>query len=206
MNGRVTVDIVNDGRFMLFQFVLGCDPDVAEHGTGEPGEETLDEIGPGAVLGREHECEATVTRSGESGLGLSGDVGGMSAAEEPDCGGIELSAKHHELARATAFLDTGMNRAGLKIDAGRWAPRAVSDIFMLAHETSSVGRARSPRSPVPAGSRMAFAGYAAASGLVPGATDPDARAQSTSGWPTLLPRWANRQLRCAAGSDILIIQ
>ena len=124
MDDRLTVDLVKGGRDTVFQFVPECDADMAEHGTGEPVEETLHEIDPGAVLGRGHECEATIARLGEARLGLSRDVGGMSPADEPDCGcrrigSIELSGKRPELARTWAFVDTGMNRAGQKIDVGQ---------------------------------------------------------------------------------------
>src|SRR5208337_3451589 len=70
---------------------------------------------------------------------LPGDVGGMIVEDDLDCGcrrigGIELFEKGHELARAMAFLDTGMNRTGQKIDAGQKAQRAVSHIFVVARE------------------------------------------------------------------------
>ena len=40
----------------------------------ELGEEALDEVKPGAMLGREGEREAARRLSGEPGLGFSGDV------------------------------------------------------------------------------------------------------------------------------------
>ena len=113
---------------------------LAQHGTCELGEEALDEIEPGAVLGREHEGEATVALLGEPSLRLPGDVGGMIVEDDLDrgrlrIGGVELFEKAHELARAMPFLDTAMNRTGQKIDAGQKAQRPVSHIFVVARET-----------------------------------------------------------------------
>src|SRR5271166_1431542 len=113
MDDWVTVDVIDSCHDGVFQFLLGCDADMAQHGTCELGEEALDEIEPGAVLGREHEGEATVALLGEPSLRLPGDVGGMIVEDDLDCGcrrigGIELFEKGHELARAMAFLDTGM--------------------------------------------------------------------------------------------------
>jgi hypothetical protein len=49
---------VDGGRDALLQFLFGRDADVTQHGAGELGEEALDEIEPGAVLGSEDEGEA----------------------------------------------------------------------------------------------------------------------------------------------------
>jgi hypothetical protein len=52
---------------------------------GELGEEPLDEVEPGAVLGREGELEAAGRLSGEPGLGFSGDVCRMVVEDQLDC-------------------------------------------------------------------------------------------------------------------------
>src|SRR6516164_6826951 len=59
------------GRF------CGCDADVAQHGAGELGKETLDEVEPGAMGGREGEFEAMCGLPCDPGSGLFGDVRGM---------------------------------------------------------------------------------------------------------------------------------
>jgi hypothetical protein len=70
----VSVDVVDGGQDAVSEFLLGRDPDVAQHGTCELGEEPLDEIEPGTVLGRGHESEAAVALLGELGVRLLGDV------------------------------------------------------------------------------------------------------------------------------------
>jgi hypothetical protein len=41
----------------ILKFLFGCGADVAQDGAGEFGKEALDEVEPGAVLGRE--CAVT---------------------------------------------------------------------------------------------------------------------------------------------------
>ena len=59
---------------------------MAEHGAGELGEESLDEIEPGAMLGSEDEGEAALGLLGEPGLGFLGDVSGMIVEDDLDRG------------------------------------------------------------------------------------------------------------------------
>src|SRR4249919_2961911 len=58
------------GHDAILQLLFGCDADMAQDGAGELGEETLDEVEPGAVLRREGEFEAAGGPLGEPGLGL----------------------------------------------------------------------------------------------------------------------------------------
>ena len=58
MNDRIAVEIIDRGHEAILELLLGCDADVAQDGAGEFGKEALDEIEPGAVLGREGEFEA----------------------------------------------------------------------------------------------------------------------------------------------------
>jgi hypothetical protein len=51
MDDGVSVEVVHGGDDALLEFLFGCDADVAQDGAGELGEETLDEIEPGAGLG-----------------------------------------------------------------------------------------------------------------------------------------------------------
>jgi len=64
-NDAVSVELVHGGHDALLEFLFGCDSDVAQDGAGELGEETFDEIEPGAVLGREGEFESTGRLLGE---------------------------------------------------------------------------------------------------------------------------------------------
>ena len=65
MDDGVAVEVINGGDDTVLEFLLGCDADMAQHRAGELGEETLDEIKPGAVLGREDEFEAAGGLLGE---------------------------------------------------------------------------------------------------------------------------------------------
>ena len=66
MDDRVSIDVIDGGHDALLEFLFGGDADVAQDGAGELGEEALDQIEPGAVLGREGEL-----RSGPSGWAAS---------------------------------------------------------------------------------------------------------------------------------------
>jgi hypothetical protein len=59
---------------------------VAQDRTGELGEEALDEVEPGAVLGRESEREATRRLSGEPSSGFFGDMRRVVVEDQPDGG------------------------------------------------------------------------------------------------------------------------
>ena len=77
MDHGIAIEFVHGRHDPILEFVFGCDADVAQHGSRELGEEALDEIEPGAVLGGEGELEATRRLVGEPNLGLLGDVRGM---------------------------------------------------------------------------------------------------------------------------------
>ena len=59
---------------------------MTQHRAGELGEEALDEIEPGAMLGREGELEAAIRSSGEPSSGLSRDMRGMIVEDQLDRG------------------------------------------------------------------------------------------------------------------------
>jgi hypothetical protein len=62
---------------------------VAQDRAGEFGEETLDEVEPGAVFGCEGELEAAHRFSGEPSLGFSGDMRRMVVQDQLDrCSGL----------------------------------------------------------------------------------------------------------------------
>src|SRR5271170_1860064 len=97
-------------RNSLAQFLRRGDADVAKHGPGELGEEALDEVEPGAMLGREYEGEASFRSLGEPSFGFLGFVGGVIVENDLDrglrrVGGVEAREIRHELAGAMSFLD-----------------------------------------------------------------------------------------------------
>ena len=84
MDDGIAVEVINGGDDAVLEFLLGCDADMAQHRAGELGEETLDEIKPGAVLGREDEFEAAGGLLGEPSLGFLGDVRRMIVEDQLD--------------------------------------------------------------------------------------------------------------------------
>ena len=70
MNNGVLVEIVHGGHETILEFLLGRDADVAQHRAGEFGKDALDQVEPGAMLGREGEFEAVRGLIGETDLGL----------------------------------------------------------------------------------------------------------------------------------------
>src|SRR5271166_1697361 len=139
MDDGVSVELVHGGDDALLEFLFGCDSDVAQDRAGELGEETLDEIEPGAVLGREGEFESTGRLLGEPSLGLLGDVRRMIVEDQLDrrmgrIGGVEKLEELNEFAAAVAVLDEGVDLAGEQIDAGQQADRSVALVLVVARE------------------------------------------------------------------------
>ena len=117
MDDGVSVELVHGGHDAVLEFLFGCDADVAQDGAGELGKEALDEIEPGAVLGREGEFEAAGGLLGEPSFGLLGDVRGMIVEDQLDrrvgwIGGVEKLEEFDEFAAAVAVLDQSVNLAG----------------------------------------------------------------------------------------------
>ena len=48
MNDGLSIEEVHCGHDAILEFLFGCDADVAQHGAGELGKETLDEVEPRA--------------------------------------------------------------------------------------------------------------------------------------------------------------
>ena len=116
MDDGVSVKLVHGGHDAVLELLFGCDTNVAQDGAGELGEETLDEIEPGAVLGREGEFELTGRRLGEPSLGLLGDLRRMIVEDQLDrcvgrIRGIEELEELNEFAAAVAVLDEGVDLA-----------------------------------------------------------------------------------------------
>src|ERR1700683_3754629 len=111
---------------------------MAQHGSGQLGEEALDEVEPRAMLGCEGELEAAGGLLGKPGFGFPGDMRGMIIEDEVDggvgrIGFVETLEERDELAAAMAVLDQGVNLAGhKKVDAGQQGDRAVALVFMVA--------------------------------------------------------------------------
>ncbi len=123
----------------VLELLFGCDADMAQHRAGELGEETLDEIKPGAVLGREDEFEAAGRLLREPSLGLLGDVRRMIVEDQLDrrmarIGGVEELEEFNEFAAAVAVLNESVDLAGEQIDAGQQADRAVALVLVVARE------------------------------------------------------------------------
>ncbi len=51
MDDGVSIEVIDGGDDAVLEFLFGCDADMAQHRAGELGEETFDEVKPGAVLG-----------------------------------------------------------------------------------------------------------------------------------------------------------
>ena len=103
MDDGVSIEVIHGGHDAVLEFLFGCDADVAQDGAGELGEEALDEIEPGAVLGREGEFESAGRLLGEPGFGLLGDVRRMIVEDQFDrrmagIGGVEELEEFDEFA------------------------------------------------------------------------------------------------------------
>jgi len=134
------IDVIDGSHDAFLEFLFGCDADVAKNGAGEFGKETLDQVEPGAVRGRECELEAASSLGGEPSFRLLGDVSGMIVKDQLDrgigrIGSVENFQKFDELAAAMAIFDLGMDFAGEEINARQEAERAVALVLIIASET-----------------------------------------------------------------------
>ena len=137
MNDGIRVEVVDDGHEALLEFLLGGDADVAQDRTGQLGEEALDEIEPGAVLGSEGELEPASGLTAKPSSRLPGDMRGMIVEDQVDrrvgwVGGIEDLQELDELAAAVTVLDQGVNLAGHQIEASQQGHCAVALVFVVA--------------------------------------------------------------------------
>ena len=104
---------------------------MAQDRAGEFGEKALDEVEPGAVLGREGELEAAGRSRGEPSPGFFGNVRGMIVEDQLDggagrIGSIEKLEELDELPAAVTVSDQGMDLAGEQINPGQQAERAMA--------------------------------------------------------------------------------
>ena len=58
MNDGMLIEVVHGSHETVLEFLFGCDADVTQHRACQLRKEALDEVEPGAVLGREGEREA----------------------------------------------------------------------------------------------------------------------------------------------------
>ena len=124
MNDGMAIEFIHGSHDAVLEFLFGRDADVAQHRAGELGEEALDEIEPGTMLGCEGEFEAADRLFGKPSLGLLGDVDGMIVEDQLDrcmgrIGGVEKLQEFDEFAAAMAILDQRMDLAGDEVDAGQ---------------------------------------------------------------------------------------
>jgi hypothetical protein len=133
----VAVEFIHGFHDAILEFLFRRDTEMAQHRAGQFGEETFDEIEPGAVCRCEGERKAASRLFGEPSLGLFGDVRGMIVEDQLDCrvgriGGVEKLEEVDEFAAAVAIPDQGVNLSGEQIDAGQQADGAFALAFMIA--------------------------------------------------------------------------
>ena len=108
---------------------------MAQDRAGEFGEEALDEVEPGAVLGRERKLEAACRSCIEPGSGFFRDVCGVIIEDQLDrragrIGGVEKFEEFDELAAAVTLLDQGVDLPGEQINPGQQAERAMALVLI----------------------------------------------------------------------------
>jgi hypothetical protein len=126
VDDRMAIEVLDASHDAFLEFVLRCHPDMAQDRASKLGEEALDQVEPGAVLGRECEVEAAGRSSSKPSSGFSGDVCGMIVEDQLDrgtgrIGRIEQLEELDELSAAVAVSDQGMHLAGEQIDPGQQA-------------------------------------------------------------------------------------
>ena len=105
----------------------------------EFGKEALDEIEPGAVLGREGKVEAAYRSGVEPGSGFPRNVRGMIVEDQLDrganrIGGIEQLEEFDELTAAVAISNQRVDLSAEQINPGQQAERAMAFILMIPRE------------------------------------------------------------------------
>src|ERR1700737_2930994 len=139
MDDRVAIDVVDTGHDALLELLLRPNPDVAQDRAGELGEEALDEVEPGAVLGCEGELETAGRSSGQPSFGFSRGVRGMIVENQFACGagrisGVNKFEEFDELSTAVAVSDQAVDLPREQINPGQQADSAVAFVLMIARE------------------------------------------------------------------------
>ena len=91
MDDGMAIEFMYGGHDAVLEFLLGCNPDVAQHGAGELGKEAFNQVEPGAVLRREGEFKAACRLIGKPGFGLFRNVRGMIVEDQLDRGVSRIS-------------------------------------------------------------------------------------------------------------------
>src|SRR6202048_5216598 len=135
----VSINVIDGSHDAVLEFLFGSHADVAQNGAGELREEALDQVEPGAVLGREGKVEAAWRPGVEPGSGFPRNVCGMIVEDQLDrgagrIGGIEKLEEFDELAAAVALPDERVDLAGEQIDPGQQAERAMAFVLMIPRE------------------------------------------------------------------------
>jgi len=139
MNEGVLIEIIHGGDDAIFEFLFGRDADVAQDGVGEFGEETLDQVEPRAVFGREDEFETVRGLPRDPGFRLFGDMRRVIGEDHIDrrmgrIGGVEQRGEFDEFATTMLVLDQGVHLAREEVDAGQQTDRAVALVLAPARE------------------------------------------------------------------------
>src|SRR5271156_2537534 len=112
---------------------------MAQDGAGELGEEALDEVQPGPMLGRECKFEAADGSCIEPSSGFFRDMCGMIVEDQLDrgagrIGDIEKFEEFDELAAAVAISDKSVDLSGQQINSSQQAERAMTSILKVARK------------------------------------------------------------------------
>ena len=138
MDDGMAIDVVDAGDDALLEFVLSMP---LGYGAGREQanfEEALDQVRPGAVLGREGEVEAAWRPGVEPGSGFPRNVCGMVVEDQLDRGagripgGIEkLEESMNSPAAVARSLTSAWTLPVEQIDPGQQAERAMAFVLMI---------------------------------------------------------------------------
>ena len=70
MDDWVSINVIDGSHDAVLEFLFGSHADVAQNGAGELREEALDQVEPGAVLGREGKVERGLAAGCRARLGF----------------------------------------------------------------------------------------------------------------------------------------
>jgi len=84
VNDRRLIEVIDRGHEPILELLLRRDPDVAQDGACELGEEALDEVQPRAVRRGEGKLEPAGWLRGNPRTGLPGDVSRMVVENQVD--------------------------------------------------------------------------------------------------------------------------
>src|SRR3974377_437573 len=112
---------------------------MAQDGSGELGEEALDQIEPGGMLGGEDKLEAAGRSGGEPGFGFSRGGRRMIFEDQLDrrvgrVNGIEELEELDELSASVAISNQGVDLSGEQINAGQQAEGTEAFVFVITGE------------------------------------------------------------------------